>query len=102
MGERVGQDLNQQWQVGARHALYREDGRWFHQLTKFPGALFEHTGTSCFRQSRLIATAVTLASGRTSMSPTQEAFQPFQDMFGSSRLLPNPSSKRTREKPRAA
>jgi 5-methylcytosine-specific restriction protein A len=48
MGERVGQDLNQQWQVGARHALYREDGRWFHQLTKFPGALFDAHGYILF------------------------------------------------------
>jgi 5-methylcytosine-specific restriction enzyme A len=48
MGERIGRALNEQWGVNAKHALYREDGRWFHQLTGFPGALFDAHGYILF------------------------------------------------------
>ncbi len=40
----IGRHLNVAWGVNARHALYREDGRWYHQLTRFPGALFDANG----------------------------------------------------------
>src|SRR5262245_5194485 len=43
-----GEELNRQWGVGASHALYREDGRWYHQLKKFPGALFDKSGYIVF------------------------------------------------------
>ena len=44
----TGQYLNRKWKVGARHALYRQDGRWYHHLKRFPGALFDADGYVVF------------------------------------------------------
>lgn len=44
-----GKTLNVRWRVGARQALYRESGDWYHQLTRFPGALFDIGGYIVFR-----------------------------------------------------
>lgn len=43
-----GKKLNDEWGVGAAHALYREDGTWYHVLEKFPGALFDAHGYVLF------------------------------------------------------
>jgi 5-methylcytosine-specific restriction protein A len=43
-----GKSLNELWGVGAKHALYREDGMWYHQLKDFPGALFDANGYIVF------------------------------------------------------
>jgi 5-methylcytosine-specific restriction protein A len=48
MSEKIGRRLNEEWGVNAKHALYREDGRWFHQLNMFPGALFDANGYVVF------------------------------------------------------
>ena len=48
MGERIGRRLNQEWGVNALHALYRKNGRWYHQLVNFPGALFDAAGYIVF------------------------------------------------------
>jgi 5-methylcytosine-specific restriction protein A len=40
----TGKELNRLWKVNAKHALYREDGRWYHQLQEFPGVLFDANG----------------------------------------------------------
>jgi 5-methylcytosine-specific restriction protein A len=48
MGQVTGRDLNKAWGVNAVHALYREDGRWYHQLNGFPGALFDASGYIVF------------------------------------------------------
>jgi 5-methylcytosine-specific restriction endonuclease McrA len=45
---RRGRELNQAWNIGARHALYRENGAWYHQLTAFPGALIDAHGYILF------------------------------------------------------
>lgn len=45
---RSGRLLNQKWNVGAKHALYRADGKWYHSLTRFPGALFDANGYVLF------------------------------------------------------
>lgn len=45
----TGEQFNQEWNVNARHALYREDGRWYHLLDQFPGALFDARGYILFR-----------------------------------------------------
>lgn len=37
------------WNVGAQHALYRRSGDWYHQLERFPGALFDAEGYVLFR-----------------------------------------------------
>lgn len=39
-----GKQLNTILKIGANHALYREDGKWYHNLTDFPGALFDKNG----------------------------------------------------------
>ena len=44
----TGQQLNEDWKVGARHALYHADGTWFENLERFPGALFDPHGYVLF------------------------------------------------------
>lgn len=44
----TGRLLNERWGVKAEHALYREDGEWYHQLVRFPGALFDRNGYVLF------------------------------------------------------
>ena len=44
----TGKSLNRKWKVGAKHALYREDGRWYHHLEQFPGALIDFNGYIVF------------------------------------------------------
>lgn len=45
----IGKKLNQEWGVNARHALYRENGTWYHHLQEFPGALFDANGYVLFK-----------------------------------------------------
>jgi hypothetical protein len=40
----TGHELNRRWAVGAKHALYRETGDWYHVLKRFPAALFDANG----------------------------------------------------------
>ena len=44
-----GANLNIEWRVGARHALYREDGLFYMPLTTFPGAYFDEHGYVLFK-----------------------------------------------------
>ena len=44
----TGTYLNKVWGVGAAHALYIHDGLWYHQLKRFPGALFDRYGYVLF------------------------------------------------------
>lgn len=44
-----GNSLNLKWNVGARHALYHKDGKWFMPLERFPGALFDPNGYVLFK-----------------------------------------------------
>ena len=41
-------ELNRQWKVGTKHALYIHDGHWYHLLKEFPGALFDDNGYILF------------------------------------------------------
>lgn len=43
-----GRSLNDEWRVGAVHALYHKDGNWFNELERFPGALFDPNGYLLF------------------------------------------------------
>ena len=52
MSRLSGKYLNRKWKVGARHPLYREDGKWYHHLKRFPGALFDFNGYIVFRDER--------------------------------------------------
>lgn len=44
----TGRQLNDEWGVGARHALFHREGTWYNNLTKFPGALFDSNGYIVF------------------------------------------------------
>jgi 5-methylcytosine-specific restriction protein A len=48
----TGRMLNRKWGVNAQHALYRENGRWYHVLARFPGALFDAHGYIVFQSER--------------------------------------------------
>jgi 5-methylcytosine-specific restriction enzyme A len=48
MARRMGQARNDEWNVNALHALYRENGTWYHLLERFPGALFDANGYILF------------------------------------------------------
>ena len=48
----TGKLLNDLWNIGAKHALYREDGTWYHQLTEFPGVLFDSNGYIVFESEK--------------------------------------------------
>ena len=43
-----GRQLNQEWKVGAQHALFHRDGCWYNNLEHFPGALFDPDGYILF------------------------------------------------------
>jgi len=40
----TGCELNRRWGAGAKHALYRETGNWYHAPKRFPAALFDANG----------------------------------------------------------
>lgn len=43
-----GANLNREWKVGANHALYRENGKFYMPLERFPGAYFDVYGYLLF------------------------------------------------------
>lgn len=47
-GRVTGRKLNEELGLGLKHALYREDGKWYHHLAEFPGALFDSKGFIVF------------------------------------------------------
>ena len=47
-----GRDLNEQYDVGAQHALYSKGGTWYHLLERFPAALFDANGYVVFGTRR--------------------------------------------------
>lgn len=51
-----GKYLNKLWNVGAKHALYYKCGTWFHQLRRFPGALFDAEGYVVFETEEAFRT----------------------------------------------
>ncbi len=46
----TGNYFNKILSVNAKHALYREDGKWYHNLTRFPGVLFDKNGYIIFKK----------------------------------------------------
>jgi len=58
-----GRRLNELWAVNARHALYREDGSWYHHLERFPGALFDRKGYLLFASEGAYRTSRYLRHG---------------------------------------
>ncbi|MEP6959063.1 MAG: hypothetical protein ABI980_10080 [Nitrospirota bacterium] len=47
-----GQQLNEEWDVGAHHALFSRDGKWYENLERFPGALFNQEGYILFKTEK--------------------------------------------------
>lgn len=47
-----GKNLNKLFNINAKHALYREDGKWYHNLTNFPGVLFDEDGYIIFENEK--------------------------------------------------
>lgn len=47
-----GRHLNELWKVGAAHSLYHHKGKWYHLLTRFPGALFDPSGYVLFETEK--------------------------------------------------
>lgn len=43
-----GRYLNKLLGINAVHALYRADGKWYHNLKRFPGVLFDDDGYIIF------------------------------------------------------
>lgn len=64
MAHKTGRTLNEEWKVGARHALYREDGTWYHVLERFPGALFDEHGYILFEDQATLDRCPGLLIGR--------------------------------------
>jgi putative restriction endonuclease len=44
----TGLELSRRWSVKCEHALYNKSGTWYHQLERFPGALFDEHGYVLF------------------------------------------------------
>lgn len=46
----TGNYLNKILSVNAKHALYERNGKWYHNLTQFPGVLFDKNGYIIFKK----------------------------------------------------
>lgn len=44
----TGKQLNEEWKVGAHHALFNKEGAWYQNLETFPGAFFDPRGYVLF------------------------------------------------------
>jgi len=51
-GQITGRMLSRKWGINVQHPLYRDDGRWYHILKRFPGALFDAHGYIVFQTER--------------------------------------------------
>lgn len=47
-----GKFLNKLLEINAKHALYRKDGKWYHNLKSFPGVLFDENGYIIFSSEK--------------------------------------------------
>lgn len=59
-----GRELNEQWNVGARHALYHREGTYYNHLERFPGALFDEHGYLVIRTEKEYLTLPYLRRGK--------------------------------------
>jgi 5-methylcytosine-specific restriction protein A len=60
----IGKRLNISWGVGAIHALYHENGKWYHHLKSFPGAFFDANGYILFQTEDEYQTCTYLNRGK--------------------------------------
>lgn len=63
MAAAIGRKLNEALAIGARHALYREDGRWYENLNRFPGVLFDREGFVVFETKQAYESCSDLRKG---------------------------------------
>jgi hypothetical protein len=47
-GKTTGAKLSKRWQLAVRQSHYRETGNWYHNLTEFPGVLWDAEGYVIF------------------------------------------------------
>jgi hypothetical protein len=59
-----GRNLNEEWEVGALHALYHQDGTFYQHLNTFPGALFDRDGYVVFATESSYRSAAGLHHGQ--------------------------------------
>ena len=59
-----GKQLNADWKVGARHALYHREGTWYNNLQRFPGALFDPNGYVRFDTEQELAAEPRVSIGK--------------------------------------
>jgi hypothetical protein len=60
---RTGREFARRWGLKVQQALYRKTGDWFHQLTKFPGALLDANGYVIFETEESFNTCPQLRKG---------------------------------------
>jgi hypothetical protein len=60
----TGRLLVERWGIGARHALYREDGTWYNPLERFPGALCDAHGYILFSTREALETCPGILIGK--------------------------------------
>ncbi len=60
-----GRELNRRYGIGAKHALFRENGNWYHHLHSFPGVLFDANGYVLFQTENEYLTSPDLQHGET-------------------------------------
>ena len=65
MANLSGRKLNNKWNIGASHALYRAKGNWYHHLTRFPGALCNSNGYVLFQTKEQYRNCPDLQIGNT-------------------------------------
>ena len=63
-GNRTGRELLRRWGLKVQQALYRKTGDWFHQLTKFPGALIDANGYIIFETQESFKACLQLRRGK--------------------------------------
>jgi 5-methylcytosine-specific restriction protein A len=57
-------ELAKCWGLRVQHALYRKTGNWYHQLTKFPGALLDADGYVIFESEESFKACPQLRIGK--------------------------------------
>jgi 5-methylcytosine-specific restriction protein A len=57
-------EINKEWGINARHALYRATGNWYHHLLDFPGALIDENGYVLFETAEAYRTCTYLQLGK--------------------------------------
>jgi 5-methylcytosine-specific restriction protein A len=62
--EALGRKLNQELGIGAMHALFSAEGKWYEQLKRFPGVLFDLHGYVVFKSRPSYESCPQLRHGR--------------------------------------